>query len=839
MLKRPIVIAVIGYIIGIILGIVGAQGCAPFCTMKNFHILHIVGASIARPSSAVLYMLFLTISILIIINKVIICRERDQSRSNRTNKKIKKYFRILFPKKAIIIFCIFMIMGIVYTFFLNQKYEKTYEFDNIKEVFGIVESIELQDYSNKYIIKVESINGKKYIRTKFILYTKAKAKKLEYGDYIKLSAEYIKPDDSRNYMGFSYRDYLKQNMIYGSIQPTSEIQVIEKGKVNIINRTSNSARNKIIRDVNDNLSHDAGSVFLGILLGEKSQITDEINTYFREGNMAHILAVSGAHVSYVMITLSLLLKKCNKKFYLICTVIILAFFMILTNFTPSVVRACTMAIIALTAKLINKRSDIYNNLGISALIILLYNPYTILNIGFQLTYLGTLGIVLLGKKLQGYGPKEIHRGRGATVPFYLKKHKIKKFVINSILISLSVQILIAPIIIFNFNMLSYNFLISSIVATPIFAGIMIFGIASFALGPICFPILQILLDYLIFISKFISNLPLSKLVIPTPNLISIISYYIVCIAILFSKSKLVFRIIKDREKITNLLKRLVVVLLVICIIVNLVPILKNKDLRIFFIDVGQGDSSLIITPKNKVILIDGGGSPNENYDVGKSTLVPYLLDRGITKVDYMMISHFDNDHVGGLMYVLKSLKVKNILISKQFKESKEYKEFIELADKKKTRIITVKQGDVIKIEKDINFNILYPTLKLDFDDLNNNSIVAKMTYKSFSILFTGDIEKEAENKILKKYNQTTLKSTVLKIAHHGSKTSTIQEFINIVNPKVTLIGVGKNNNFGHPNVEVLARIKNVGAKIYRTDENGEIMLRVDRNGKMWIDKMLN
>lgn len=117
--------------------------------------------------------------------------------------------------------------------------------------------------------------------------------------------------------------------------------------------------------------------------------------------MAHILAVSGAHVSYVMITLSLLLKKCNKKVYLICTIIILAFFMILTNFTPSVVRACMMAIIALTAKLIYKRSDIYNNLGISALIILLYNPYTILNIGFQLTYLGTLGIVLLGKKIVG------------------------------------------------------------------------------------------------------------------------------------------------------------------------------------------------------------------------------------------------------------------------------------------------------------------------------------------------------------------------------------------------------------------------------------------------------
>lgn len=801
MLKRPIVVAVIGYIIGIILGIVGAQGCAPFCIF------------------------FLTFIIIII------------------NKKTKRYFKILFPKKAIVIFCVFMIIGIIYVSFLNGKYNKVYEIDNIKEVFGIVESVELQEYSNKYIIKVQSINGKKYMRTKLILYTKAKAKKLEYGDYIRLSAEYIKPDGARNYKGFSYQNYLKQNMIYGSIQPTSKIQVLEKGKVNFISKKINSIKDNLISEINSNLSNDASSIFLGILLGEKSQVTDEMNTYFRESNMAHILAVSGAHVSYVMLAISIVLGKCNKKFYLICTIIILVFFMILTNFTPSVVRACTMAILALTAKLVYKRSDIYNNLGISALIILLYNPYTILNIGFQLTYLGTLGIVLLSKKLIGALFTEMfcrerrpRRLADTTVPFYFK---FKKFITNSILISLSVQIFIAPIIILNFNMLSYNFLISSIIATPIFASIMIIGIPSFILGPICFPILQILLDSLIFISKFISNLPFSKLIIPTPNVAWIFFYYIVCISILLSKSKLALRLIKDKEKVTNLLKKFTIVLLVICIMINFIRIFSDRNLRIFFIDVGQGDSSLIITPQNKVILIDGGGSQNENYDVGKSILVPYLLDRGITKIDYMMVSHFDNDHVDGLMYVLETLKVKNIVISKQSKESKEYKEFIELVRKKKSKVIAVKQGDVIKIEKDIDIHILYPSSKLEFDDLNNNSIVAKMVYRNFSILFTGDIEKEAENIILKKYNKDVLNSTVLKVAHHGSKTSSIEAFINLVNPKIVLIGVGKNNNFGHPNGEVLDRIRKLGTKIYRTDMHGEISLKVNREGKMWIDKMLN
>lgn len=820
MVKRPIVIATIGYIIGIILGLY----------FVNIVLFCIVGAPFAGiPVRHDTTVPFLCIIFLIVIITVIL------------NNKIKRYFRILFPKKIVIIFCVSIIIGIVYVCFLNEKYEKIYEINNEIEVFGVIESKEEQQYGKKYIVRVESINNKRYVNTKLMLYTKMKAKELEYGDYIRLLAEYIKPEDSRNYRGFSYQNYLKQNMIYGTIKPLSEIQVIEKQKVNAISKITNNIKCNIIEEVNDNLSIDASSVFLGILLGEKSQITDEINSYFREGNMAHILAVSGAHVSYVMLIISILLGKFNKKFYLICTIIILVFFMILTNFAPSVVRACIMAIIALIAKLIYRKSDVYNNLGISALIILLHNPYTILNIGFQLTYLGTLGIIMLNKNVLHNVGAFIARPC-VDKRLYHKINKFKKFIVNSILISLSVQILIAPIILFNFNMLSYNFLISTIIATPIFSGIMLVGIFTLILDPlkkICFPILQILLDSLIFISKFIASFPFSKIILSTPKVIWIFSYYIVVLVILFSKNSLTLRILKYREKINTILKKLVAVILAICIIFEFVQFFNNRDLRIFFIDVGQGDSTLIITPKNKVILIDGGGSLDKNYDVGKSVLVPYLLDREISKIDYIIVSHFDNDHVGGLMYVLKTLKVKNILISKQSEDSKEYKEFMELAKKERIKIIIVKQGDSIKIEKDITFNILYPASKLEFDDLNNNSIVTKMIYKDFSILFTGDIEMEAEDKILKKYNQDTLKSTVLKVAHHGSKTSTTEEFINSVNPKITLIGVGKNNNFGHPNEEVLDRIENSGAKIYRTDEAGEISLKVNKEGRIWINRMLN
>ena len=601
MIKRPILIVSIGYIIGIILG------------------LYLKKLSIA--------LIFICILITIVLLKLL-------------SKNAKRYIKIVFPKKAIIIFYIFTLIGSLYIVKLNSSYDNMYHINEEIKVTGIIEAIEQKEYSNKYTIKIKTINNKKYINTK-----------LEFGDYISLSAEYSRPKNSRNYKGFSYSDYLKQNSIYGTIKPVGKIKILEKGKINCISKFANNIKNRIITESNKNLSNDASSVFLGILLGEKSQITDEVNTYFREGNMAHILAVSGAHVSYIILTISIIFKQAKKKIYLVITTIILMFFIILTGFSPSVVRACIMAILTIISKLIHRKSDIYNNLSLSSLIILLYNPYIILNIGFQLTYLGTLGIILLSDKILTFVNKKLPNKEHKDSKLELKnviKTKLKNAVINLMVISISVQLLIAPIIIFNFNMLSYNFLISGIVSAPIFAGIMVVGIFFLILGPfnkICFPILEILVSLLIALAKFISNLPFSKLTVPTPNEFYILSYYIVFVSILFLKNKISLRIIKNRNKISQILKTIIVILLIISIVIQSIFIFNNKDLTIHFIDVGQGDSTLIITPQNKVILIDGGGSLDESYDVGKNTLVPYLLDRGISVIDYLMVSHFDNDHV--------------------------------------------------------------------------------------------------------------------------------------------------------------------------------------------------
>ena len=193
--------------------------------------------------------------------------------------------------------------------------------------------------------------------------------------------------------------------------------------------------------------------------------------------------------------------------------------------------------------------------------------------------------------------------------------------------------------------------------------------------------------------------------------------------------------------------------------------MKNNELSIHFIDVGQGDSTLIVTTMKKTILIDGGGS--STYDIGKNVLVPYLLARKIKRLDYVIVSHSDLDHISGILTVLQEIKVEKIIVGKQGEINENYKKLVNIANEKSIKIITVKCGDKINIEKNLYFNVLFPTEKLITDNiLNNNSLVLKMCYKNFSVLFTGDIEEKAEAELLRLYSANELKSDIIKAPHH-------------------------------------------------------------------------
>ena len=231
----------------------------------------------------------------------------------------------------------------------------------------------------------------------------------------------------------------------------------------------------------------------------------------------------------------------------------------------------------------------------------------------------------------------------------------------------------------------------------------------------------------------------------------------------------------------------------------------------------------------------GGKGIDGEYDYGSKVIVPYLLDHGITKIDYIIISHFDSDHCGGLFYVVDNFKVKNIIIGKQADEYENLMEFLKLQKKRKINLFSVESKDTIFFDKVTKMKVLFPDLnnEISKNKINNNSLVFKLYYRDLSMLFTGDIEEEAEDVLVNLYGEK-LKSDILKVGHHGSKSSSTENFINYIKPKIALIGVGKNNKFGHPSKEVIGRLKNYGTMICRTDQMGECLIKINQKRKIKI-----
>ncbi len=253
------------------------------------------------------------------------------------------------------------------------------------------------------------------------------------------------------------------------------------------------------------------------------------------------------------------------------------------------------------------------------------------------------------------------------------------------------------------------------------------------------------------------------------------------------------------------------------------------------IDVGQGDSTLIRC-YGKTILIDGGGSKSDSFDVGEKILLPYLLHERISKIDYVIISHFDSDHIMGLIPVLNNINVGRVICGQSTEKTEEYYHFIENIRGRGSNIYEVTEYDRIQICKNVFIDILAPIQNVDISESisNNSSLVCKLTYLNTKILFTGDIEKQTENILINK----DISADILKVGHHGSKTSTTQNFLNKVNPKISVICVGK-NNFGHPANEVLKRLEEKKSDIYRTDLHGIVTINIDLNEKIKINKMIN
>jgi len=712
---------------------------------------------------------------------------------------------LITKNKKIIVILICLIISIGYVSILENKYSKISDMP-IKEMVTIISDIQEKEYKKVCTAKIVRNNKKILINIKM----SQDIPSIKYGDSLYIEGEFKQPEEARNYKGYNYKQYLKTKKVIGTVE-------LEKAK---ILKSSNGSFihniQKYIRDtINGTLTDEEGNLLLAILLGDKDKLSEDIQESFKTSNLSHMLAVSGAHVSYIILGLTYVLQNSiigKKNGKIVCIIFLLAF-MAITNFTPSVTRACIMAILTLFSSIIYRKSDVYTNISVAALITLIFNPYSLLDLGFQLSYGGTIGIIIFIKRIQ-------EKKSNSKVINYIKQMA---------LVSIYANIIIIPIMMYHFNTVSFTFIISNIMASPILGIIVITGflfiIASITVKPLTRLIaifIKPILSILIKISQICSKLPFSNILVVTPYMFNVISYYAIILYCIKSKK--------------NNKCKIIICLLIVLILINFIIYIFPQKLRIFFIDVGQGDSTLIITPDKKTVLIDGGGS--DSFDVGEKVLLPYLLDRRILKIDYVLISHFDTDHCGGILTIMEKVKVKNIIISEQAEHSENYERFKKLMIHKKIRLIEVKKGDKIKIGRYSEFKILFPTSRLLSENpLNNNSIVAQFNYNNFKMLFTGDIEKLAEQQILKT-EKAEIRADILKVAHHGSKTSSIPEFIKAVRPKIALIGVGKNNTFGHPNQQTIKNLENIKCRIYRTDLQGEIIIKIDQKGRMNVKSKL-
>ncbi len=752
-------------------------------------------------------------------------------------RKKNRWVRTCFLKRYLILFMIANFISFMQINYLEKQFEKKYS--NIPEEIMVVGTIisngSQKQYSTNYTLKIETINNDTtYKNTNLLLKVKKenKEKTFTYGNKISFLAEFEKPSTQRNQGGFNYAQYLKTKKIYGIVTTKAgNIKLQKENNTNYIFKLANTVSNKIQEKANELLEKKEASLLTGILIGDKEELENEVQEAFRKSNLSHMLAVSGAHVSYVMLGIHYLMTigKIGNKKSKIVTIFLLLFFIVLTGQTSSVTRACFMAIYLIIAQLLHKRVNTISSISISMLILMILNPYCILEVGFQLSYGGTLGIVLLYKPLKQYISRKVQiceedkntlEQKPKNVQKMLKikliqiMQKIKQSVKEILLITVSANLILMPIMLYHYNTLSLTFLISNLLASPIMGIVVILGfltiIFSFVLpfvAKILAIPLQLLLKIFLQIAVFTSNLPFSQIKVITPKISWLLFYYAILALFIFQQNRR--KILKQAKRITRKKQIAILLIIILCVFTfKQIP----QPFKINFIDVGQGDSMLVTTPNGKTILIDGGGSKdNESFDVGENTLIPYLLDKGISKLDYVIISHFDSDHVGGVLTLLKELKVKTVIISKQGESSQNYEYFKKIVKEKRIKVIVVKQGDKLTIDKNVILKILWPKEEQIKDNiLNNNSIVAKLTYYSFSMLLTGDIEQIAEEKIMEEYQNTNeLKATILKVAHHGSKSSSIQEFLEQVKPKIALIGVGEKNTFGHPNSMVIERLQNL------------------------------
>ena len=722
---------------------------------------------------------------------------------------------IILNNNTLLILIILILLGLSNTvlrlYIFNSKYD-----DEVNSFKGeILRCVDKRGYSTKYLLKL--FNGDK------VLVYINKEIKLEENQVISFSGEFKKPKGARNKGGFDYAKYLYSQNIYGTIFVNGNVDILGS-KFDLIN----TIRNSVIDILGSLLPKEQFGVLLGMIIGDTYYIDDNITESFKLSGITHLLAVSGTNISYVIIATKFIFDKLfGKKISSILSIISIILFVLISGASPSVVRAAIMAIIVILSLYFSRSPDIISSICITIIIILAFNPLIICDVGFILSFGGTIGIVLFQSEISKLLKEKFKN---------LASYNLISSLIDSASVTISAQIILFPFMWFYFNQISFVSILTNILVAPFIGFISILGPILYVIGLLFFPLanilsysIYILISLVIIIANICSKVPYGNINVITPSVEIILIYYL--FLILFYKK------IKNNDESKSFIYKVIRLIIIALISLFLLKLIIPKDYYEFnFVDIGQGDSIHIVTPKGLNILIDGGGSENSDYDVGEKVLVPYLYDNSSGCIDTIIISHFHEDHAEGIITVLNTFKVDKLIIGPQPSKSYLLDKILSICKEKMIQVITVRSGEHFIIDG-LSFDVLYPSNKIGINDFNNNSLILKATAFDTSILFTGDAELLEEQALINIY-KNKIESDILKVGHHGSKTSSCEEFIDLVSPSISIISCGIDNKFGHPHQSTLNTLINHNSLIYRTDKSGEITIKIFKNKKVSVNTLI-
>ena len=652
--------------------------------------------------------------------------------------------------------------------------------------------------------------------------------KIKIGYKVALSGTLSKPQRASNEGGFDAYSYYKSKHI-DYILKVKNIEIKEKS-TNVFKEYLYTIKKVLRKRVLDLYDEDFAGIISAALLGDKQDLSEDIYDMYRKSGIAHLLAISGLHISILGLSLYKLLRERLKLSFISSALTVSGFVYVYSIFTGSsisVIRAAGMLVLFCIAQVLGRTYDLCSAACILGIVNLLYSPYTLYQGAFQLSYMAVFSIGLVATKI-------------------IKRYKIKSFFLQSFIVSSVVSIYTLPIILYFFYSFSPYSIILNMLVIPLMSFIIYFAITALLffglihpISIVCVRLSSLILEIYLVLIRIFEKLPAYKLLMGRASVWQLVLYYAIItvsfFALIYAKG------LPDSKrgcKCKACYIKIGIYLTCCFLSVFILQKIRTKYSVIKFIDVGQGDG-IYISAGAKNILIDAGSTSNKN--AGRYVLQPFLESQRVGELDCVFLTHADLDHTNALMHLIKEdiIKVKIIYLPILALNDESYNYITEPAAQKKIAVKYIGKGDIININENISLTCISPSRENATDDSNEKSIMLIYKEDNFKAVFTGDAGRWSEEFLLKDKAVTAMlkNSTLLKVGHHGSFTASSEEFIDCVLPKYAVLSYAKNNRYNHPHRETVYRLEKHNIKSYHTAVSGQINFKI-KNNKLYISEYL-